>query len=295
MARMHRQLPRLTECLNCGEPVHENYCGRCGQENEDRTTGLKPLLSDFLSEIASFDSKLVRTIKPLIFQPGRLTNAYNEGKRVSYLSPLKMYLVASVIFFITLAYKLPVGIIKTDQAPPERQVGTTVKTGSSSPDPENMEEFERWARDPEIAKKQSRFERYLTQKVLHVKEDPKAFIARMLDNVPKMMFVLLPFFALILKLIYIRSRRLYVEHLIFALHCHAFVFLVIAGSQLTSYWLVALGAVIWMSAYLFFAMVRVYRQSFMKTLLKFGILSATYMLVLGLSLLGVLFVTFATI
>src|ERR1051326_5570628 len=113
---MPKQLPRLDHCLNCDAAVSGNYCPECGQENEDRTTGLKPLISDFLAEIASFDSKLVSTIVPLLLHPGLLTNAYNDGKRVRFLSPLKMYVVASVAFFLIVPYTAPIGRQTTSTA-----------------------------------------------------------------------------------------------------------------------------------------------------------------------------------
>jgi hypothetical protein len=314
---MPKQLPRLDHCLNCGAAVASNYCSECGQEAEDRTTGLKPLFSDLMAEMASFDSKLVRTVGPLLFQPGFLTNAYNEGKRVRYLSPLKMYLVASVVFFLILAYKLPAGenaIVNTGGSTTHSQNhqtkpgamtsktgGDTIRTGPAALKldpgsiPENEEDFERWLNDKANSGKQSKFERFIVRQSLRVKKDPKSFGSRMLENVPKMMFVLLPLFALILKVIYIRSRRLYVEHLIFALHSHAFVFIVLGLADLVPYWQPTLIAFILAAIYLYAAMLRVYRQSVLKTALKFGILSFVYLLVLSFSLLGVLFVTFATI
>src|ERR1043166_8740446 len=99
---MPKQLPRLEKCLNCGTEVHGNFCSNCGQEAEDQTVAFRLLLSDVAAEVASFDSKLVRTLKPLVFRPGFLTNEYNSGRRAAYLSPLKMYLVMSVLFFLCL-------------------------------------------------------------------------------------------------------------------------------------------------------------------------------------------------
>ena len=59
------------------------------------------------------------------------------------------------------------------------------------------------------------------------KQSPQAFVSALLGDIPKMMFFLLPLFAVSLKLLYLRTKRLYVEHLIFLLHVHAFAFLLL--------------------------------------------------------------------
>ncbi len=99
--------PRPDHCLNCGAATEGNFCAYCGQENKDHTVALKPLLHDLLAETISWDSKLLRTVVPLLGRPGFLTNEYNAGRRVPYLSPLKMYLTVSVLFFLLLAWKNP--------------------------------------------------------------------------------------------------------------------------------------------------------------------------------------------
>ena len=47
----------------------------------------------------------------------------------------------------------------------------------------------------------------------------------MIEELPKVMFLLLPVFALLLEAIYARRRRFYIEHFVFALHVHAFAFI----------------------------------------------------------------------
>ncbi len=82
--------PRPDYCLNCGRAADGSFCAHCGQENKDHTVALRPLLSDLLAEVASWDSKLLRTLVPLVVRPGFLTNEYNAGRRIGYLSPLKL-------------------------------------------------------------------------------------------------------------------------------------------------------------------------------------------------------------
>jgi hypothetical protein len=101
----------------------------------------------------------------------------------------------------------------------------------------------------------------------------------MLRNAPKAMFFLLPVFALLLKLLYVRSGRLYVEHFIFALHYHAFFFAMATLELGIPEGLIESLAVIWMFIYLFLAMRRVYGQSKRKTFLKFSLLGLSYLVV----------------
>ena len=117
------------------------------------------------------------------------------------------------------------------------------------------------------------------------------FLRMYLDNIPKMMFFLLPFFALLLKILYIRSRRLYIEHLIFSLHCHAFVLLLGSLALALSFEWFPAAAAIWSAVYLYIAMKAVYRQPVWKTLVKFGLLGFAYLMTLFFCLLGTLAVT----
>jgi hypothetical protein len=54
--------------------------------------------------------------------------------------------------------------------------------------------------------------------------DPEGFTRELNQNVPRMMFLFLPLVALLLQLLHLRSRRFYVEHLLFCVHFHAFFF-----------------------------------------------------------------------
>lgn len=111
------------------------------------------------------------------------------------------------------------------------------------------------------------------------------------EQLPRMMFAMLPIFALLLKFLYVRRGRYYVEHFIFSLHFHAFVFLLltvymgleyvpgVAGSGLG----VAVAG--WMLLYLFIAMKTVYGQPFLKTAVKYFTLLWCYFFTLVISFL----------
>jgi len=109
---------------------------------------------------------------------------------------------------------------------------------------------------------------------------------------PPTMFVLMPIFALLLKLLYLFKRRLYVEHLIVALHSHAFLFLNLLIGVLVSMlstwvkphaaWLaiplewIALALWLWAPIYLLIMQKRVYRQGWPMTVLKYLLIGWCY-------------------
>ncbi len=116
--------------------------------------------------------------------------------------------------------------------------------------------------------------------------------ATFFDYVPIMMFVLLPVFAGVLKLLYIRRRRYYAEHFVFLLHVHSFVFFLLTIMLLlrgrTGQWVEpVLG--FWLIAYIYIAMMRVYGQGWIKTFVKYWTLGWMYFWIL-LTSTGIVFV-----
>jgi hypothetical protein len=113
----------------------------------------------------------------------------------------------------------------------------------------------------------------------------------LLDYAPHMVFLLLPAFALLLKLLYVRRGRYYAEHFVFALHVHAFFFLMFF-IMLVLPWGRADGVLLfWMVAYVWLAMKRVYRQDWLRTTAKWWLLGVTYVLVLAVGLIGLMVAT----
>src|SRR5437588_8681224 len=101
---MAAQLTKSDTCLNCGRDVAgENFCATCGQENDHRIVSAGHLLRDVFDEFLKYDAKLLNTLRCLIVQPGFLTNEYLAGRRIRYITPLKLYFIISTFFFFTYA------------------------------------------------------------------------------------------------------------------------------------------------------------------------------------------------
>ena len=88
------------DCLNCGTRLKGQYCGVCGQRARNRLISLWELISDAFGDLLEIDSRVWRTLIPLLIRPGHLTRDYLEGRRVRYMPPFRTYLVLSVIFFL---------------------------------------------------------------------------------------------------------------------------------------------------------------------------------------------------
>ena len=94
------QLPDHPDCLNCGTELRGQYCGHCGQRASSRLISLWELTRDAFGDLLELDSRLWRTLFPLLIRPGKLTKDYLEGRRARYMPPFRMYLVLSVVFFV---------------------------------------------------------------------------------------------------------------------------------------------------------------------------------------------------
>lgn len=150
--------------------------------------------------------------------------------------------------------------------------------------------------DDDLKDDHSRF----AQALMNVKKNPDEFKKRLGQNLPKMMFVLMPLIALFLKLFYIGSKRYLTEHFVFTLHFHCMVFMVLLLVMLCSslahhfVWATALksaGTLAWwyIGIYLFLALRFFYKQGWAMTTLKFFMLSFSYVIAFALtSVLGVM-------
>jgi hypothetical protein len=87
-------------CRNCGAALSGQYCGQCGQRATSRLISLWELVRDAFGDLFELDSRLWRTLVPLVARPGRLTREYLEGRRARFMPPFRMYLVLSLVFFL---------------------------------------------------------------------------------------------------------------------------------------------------------------------------------------------------
>ena len=128
------------------------------------------------------------------------------------------------------------------------------------------------------------------------------FISTLFSNLPYMMLCCIPLFALVLKLLYIRRRIFYIDHLIYALHIHSFFYagimlIVLATIGVTRFgpgaiagWLIAL---LWIAfvTQIFLSIRYVYRQGWFFSIFKFIFGGFVYLMVLLFALAITFFAT----
>src|SRR5437762_695435 len=131
------------------------------------------------------------------------------------------------------------------------------------------------------------------------------FIATLFSNLPYMMLCCIPLFALVLKVLYVRKRIFYIDHLVYALHIHSFAYLAIMLIVLITLglnrsipgafagWIIA---ALWIAfaAQVFLSIRRVYRQGWFFTVLKFFLGGIAYLFVLAIALAATFFITIAS-
>src|SRR5437867_9156196 len=94
----------ITLCENCGAQLQGHWCAKCGQPAIDYRRSFRHVIADLLNEFLNWDSKFFATIGLLLVRPWKLTNEFLAGHRVRYVHPLRLYLLASILFFFAVNY-----------------------------------------------------------------------------------------------------------------------------------------------------------------------------------------------
>lgn len=253
---MHGALP-YAHCLNCDTPLHGPYCASCGQKAAALNPSLHDFVHDATHEFLHFDGRIVQTVRLLLTAPGFLTREHFEGRRQRYVSPIRLYLLFSVLYFGATALAPGAGF-QIDFAP----------------DPGATAEQLRW----------------FNEKV----PEARAIASELYSHwVPRAMFVLLPLFAGLVALATRRSGHRYPQHLYFSLHLHAAWFVAGAVAALTRIRevpfltpLVGVLALIYVVTYFWRALHRAYGYSPAGTTLRALLIGVPYLLLLGGLMVG---------
>jgi hypothetical protein len=422
-------------CENCGSPLYGTHCYACGQPIKGMVRHFSSILGDFVDTVFNIDSRVLRTLGPLLTRPGFLSLEYFAGRRVRYVTPMRLFLFLSLIAFFAIQgsiefderdadgnagasrvrvagaepVRVEVGeddftraktaaevralrddaLARLDEARakvanvPGASVGMDIASeevrkqaqdrldelraagraarpaapgatgatgaagtagtagatpGAQTPSASEIGDDARGATrkksrnfnfpvngkpwDPKTnpisfgwlpaAANQSLNRRMAhARDVLDASDSEKPFVDALFNVLPQTLIVLMPLFALMLKLAYLFKRRLYMEHLIVALHSHSFISLALIlvllfawlqewlapspGAWNTVFgWGIGLTSA-WIPVYLLLMQKRVYGQGWVMTLLKFGVLGICYSVLLGIGLLAAMLVGLLTL
>jgi hypothetical protein len=271
-------------CPNCDAVAEGPYCSQCGQKQREPRGPLWGLFREFFGTVFNYDARFLKSLRILLIKPGQLTKLYLDGKRASLLPPVRLYLVLSLVLFLVIEIPVPdasrsnvyvgdqlVGREVADPTLKEISITTTSGIGSM---PWLVESLEA---------KEEQLRRMDPQRLLDE-------IFRGLESsLSKALILFIPLLAFLLKILYIDQKRLYYDHVIFALHFQSFLFLLISISWCLS-WIdpMAFLALLLTPIYLGLALRRVYQQGWLWTLPKLAVLLMSYIFILG-TVLGVTF------
>lgn len=276
--------PSGPTCPNCERTLAEPrpaFCPHCGQETRVRAPTMGEFVQQFGGAFLSTEGALWRTLRLLLTKPGELTAQYLAGRRKHYVLPLRLYLTISVLVLLAMRVMTSQALedVKPEDAVKDAPSSMTITLGGGRAGLKDG----RFFCDDLPAWLCRRIERRLDFDPKTMLRQTRELSDRFMGNLGAAMFLLLPAFALGLELVYWNRRLRYTEHLVFALHVHAFWFLMVALTLFDHRWLsfIAFGA---MPVYTLLAMRRVYGGRWWPRLGRAAIVTLIYVVVMALAL-----------
>lgn len=305
------------QCTNCGSDLHGAFCSACGQRAGAHSHSILGLIGEAAEVLTHADSSLWRTLRPLLIQPGFLTQKYLEGRRVSYLPPFRLYILFSVIFFVVFTFTGPVATRSILKDPVEVQAvasaGASGKPANGLPDGSVTDRQAEMVR-PTQSSGVSPIHADAALQTQNIAMLCKSAVANMpgpdwirrpfiiaclksqadqtrelgrefIHNLGRAMFVFLPILAALLTYLYSRAGHHFVDHLLLLVHNQACVFLVMSVYLLLVHWISSRTAIILLTIpvgcyfawYFYESLRRVYGEQWLRTLAKFSTLALGYM------------------
>lgn len=246
----HSPIRKDKTCLNCRHVVEQKYCPNCGQENTDSRKTFHHLFIHFFEDLTHYENAFWKTIRNLLLKPSTLTKEYLSGKRLSYLAPVRLYIFISFVTFLLIA--LFPSHISEDLTKGEKEISSNFekveKKEKKSWDEKSylksktldksyfklktMKEIDSVQKYGKEEDKLNQFQYWIYEKAVHVTETNtkkqiiEKFIESFVHNLPKVLFVIMPFFAFFLWIFHSKKRWYYFDHGIFTLHYFSFLLLV---------------------------------------------------------------------
>ena len=255
----HKQYRKESNCLNCGTEVAGKFCQNCGQENIEVKENFFHLAFHFVSDYFHFDSKFFRSMLPLFAKPGFLTKQYWDGKRVNYIHPLRLYFFSIIVAVLCTSFFYEHY---------EGKVKSSVISVDSTPSKEELDSLKNVPNAAEIIREKSIAERKVAYgKISHG-------IDRFMHDLKYISFFLLPLYAIVFKLLYIRRKSFYVDHLVYTMHLQSFAMLLTGFFLLIPFiYAPAFDIVNGLSYFIIFVYIVIslrylYQQSWVKTIFK---------------------------
>jgi len=273
-----------TQCPNCGTglvPEFE-FCPQCGQANHDLNMPLSHLVAEAVESIVGFDSRSVRTIKALSMRPGLLTSEFIKGRHARYISPVRLYLLISFLFFLLMAISAEPSRLR----PVSSDEGSTLAGrkggdggfavsfyGINSKEIRGMGDGQIDSLMRARSIESTAINRYVVRQMSRMESGERGeFIRLLVQAASYSMFLLMPLFAFLVLIFHKRKAPQYIGTLVFSIHYHSFVFLFLILMSLVNR---ALHAPVAMAVpfivcplYLFFSLMHVFGDVWWRALIK---------------------------
>ena len=275
------------ECSNCETPLPDplpRFCHSCGQETNIKPPTVSEFMQQFSGTYFATEGALWRTLKLLLLRPGELTAQYVYGRRKQYVLPLRLFLSMTLVMLLTLRLLGALQLSALDDPEQakvlaERPTDVALELGPVRAGVSGgvffCDGMPGWLCQ-RIQDRLGTSTYALLQQVQKVND-------RIASHAGVVLFVLLPAFAGGLALLLRYRGFSYTEHLVFALHVHAFWFLTITAIMLAVEWTpwFALGLVI-VPLYAALAFRRVYGGPRWSLALRCAVLALLHGLLVGL-------------
>ena len=284
-------------CPNCGFHATLNYCAECGQETHLHKDTFLGLLTHFIGHYFHYDSKFRKTVGALLFRPGKLTVAYWLKQRRRYILPVPLYISISAIFFLLffffVASKSVISKAAHEQAIAARSPAQKIKDSISNAKVQLQLESMHlpFITKDAAARRREEISKAKEKNIFEDQDKLTAFWEQLAHFLPKVFFLMIPFTALILKLLFRKRKDItFTDHAIFSLHFHSMIFVLMIISLLPTpehdvnifekiasflYNLIPLAMV----TYLAIAIRNVYKTGWVKPIFYSIIISISYIIV----------------
>lgn len=308
-------------CKNCEENFEEGFlfCPHCGQKTKEELT-FGVLFYNTINNYFSVDARFFKSFFPLLFKPGYLARRFIEGKRLLYLHPAKLFLFVSIVFFFLLTttvvrnqvQEIDTVLKKTLEKPlisdglktKTQQVLDSVKIDSVllPLKEKNISEIDRKRAKTLDSLLSGNASNETLYKAMGMDEDAGYFKRKfyeqslkfykqrnggeiyeaIIDTIPLSLFILLPIFALILKLLFYKGGA-YTHHLVFSLYYFSFLFTIFSFILIVNYfWDTSwIGFLLLLSTYLYLviAIKRFYKKGWFSTFYKSALATFVYLMI----------------
>lgn len=309
-------------CANCGTVLVGRWCHGCGQSARNPMAHLGHAIEDVFESFWHLDGRIFRTVRDLPV-PGRLPANYLAGRRARYVAPMRLFVILTLFAFfvgsLTVRVGMPVEVTVTSDggavdggpgvavpaaaakpAPPAAPSMPPPPTdaGQAAPDthPGLLGDLRRLDDQVRVPWLPGFANRWLAERAGKLRQNAEAlqtsprtalphFVQTFLGGMPTALFLLMPVFALLLKLAWLGSGRGYLEHLVVALYSHCWLMVVMLASFILPGFEGPVGIVgttlvavlwLWTPIYLFASQVRIYGGALWINVLRYLMVGIVY-------------------